>query len=485
MLSGPELMRFHETTFAGRFGITATDLENCLSAALAKGGDYADIFLEYSSTFSISLEESALNNLRRGTVVGAGIRVIKGERSGYAHTDDLSLSSLRVTASAAGFIARAGGGPPSAVKQLDASNSSSAAYPCLDAAAQFATEALTLARRADIEARAADLRVERVQISCFGETREVAIATSRGELYADLRPLSRIRVRTVIRTLSGKVAIGQAGCGGRYGIDMYSGQQAPEALARDAVRRSLVQSDAVPAPRGELTVVLGPGWPGILVHEAVGHGLEADYNRRRLSAYSGRIGQRVASPLCTIVDDGTIWAKRGSLAVDDEGVPTRQNVLIEKGVLCGYLSDRLSGRVLGNSSTGSGRRQSYQHVPMPRMSNTFMLAGESDPEEIVRSVKHGLYCANFGEGQVDITSGNFVFHAVEAYFIEDGRLGAPVRNVMLIGNGPQTLEKVSMVGTDLRLDQGLGTCSKEGQNVPITVGIPTIKIDSIAVGGTR
>jgi TldD protein len=310
------------------------------------------------------------------------------------------------------------------------------------------------------------------------------VATSDGTLTFDRQPLARIGVAALAKAPGTTPQRGYAGGGGRVGLDFFLNEKTPEYFAAEAVRQALVQLEAAPAPAGEMTVVLGSGWPGILLHEAVGHGLEADFNRKGTSAFSGRIGEQVASPLCTVVDDGTIANRRGSLNVDDEGQPTQQNVLIENGVLRGYLQDKLSSRIMGAKPTGSGRRESYQHIPMPRMTNTFMLAGESDPEEIIRSVDKGLYCVNFGGGQVDITSGNFVFSASESYLIENGRITSPVRGATLIGNGPEALKYVSMVGNDLKLDEGIGICGKEGQSVPVGVGMPTIKLDRMTVGGT-
>ncbi len=296
--------------------------------------------------------------------------------------------------------------------------------------------------------------------------------------------MARLTVAVLARQGDGPPQQGSAGGGGRVTLDFFLMEKTPEHFAREAARRAIVQLGAVDAPAGESIVVLGPGWPGILLHEAVGHGLEADFNRKGTSAFSGRIGQQVASPLCTVIDDGVIGNGRGSLNVDDEGTPTRKNVLIENGVLRGYLTDTLSGRLTQSPSTGSGRRESYQHIPMPRMTNTYMLAGQSDPEEIIRSVPKGIYCSTFGGGQVDITSGNFVFQATESYLIEDGKLTRPVRGASLIGNGPEALKYVSMVGHDLQLDEGIGTCGKEGQSVPVGVGIPTVRIDRMTVGGT-
>jgi TldD protein len=341
-----------------------------------------------------------------------------------------------------------------------------------------------LVKRADKAARAYDARVFQVQATYADSLREVMVATSEGRISFDRQPMARLSVAALARDKDGPPQHGYSGGGGRVTLDFFQNEKSPEHFAREAARQAIVQLNAVEAPSGEMTVVLGPGWPGILLHEAVGHGLEADFNRKGVSAFSGRIGEQVASPLCTVIDDGTIGSRRGSLNVDDEGMPTQHNVLIEKGVLRGYLQDKLSSRLMKSASTGSGRRESYQHMPMPRMTNTFMLAGESDPHDIIRSVPKGIYCATFAGGQVDITSGNFVFSATESYLIEDGKLTRPVRGASLIGNGPEALKYVSMVGNDLKLDEGIGVCGKEGQHVPVGVGIPTLKIDRMTVGGT-
>jgi TldD protein len=475
-------MQFSESIFASRFHLSKQDLEGFLAEALSQGGDYADLYFEYLLTSSISIDESLVKSAAQGVSMGVGIRVIAGERTGYAYTDDLEPEKIRKAARVAAHIAA---GPSKVDKFGLTEGPRHNLYPVLTAPTETAfTERVELVKRADRAARAHDSRVFQVQAAYADNLRHVLVATSEGVLTLDRQPLARLSVSALARKNGGAPQRGHAGGGGRVDLDFFLKDKTPEHFAAEAAREAIAMLDAVEAPAGEMTVVLGPGWPGILLHEAVGHGLEADFNRKGVSAFSGRVGQKVASELCTVVDDGTIGNRRGSLNVDDEGQPTRRNVLIENGVLRGYLQDKLSSTLLKTESTGSGRRESYAHIPMPRMTNTFMLAGESDPEEIIRSVPKGLYCANFGGGQVDITSGNFVFSASESYFIEDGKLTRPVRNATLIGNGPEALKYVSMVGNDLRLDEGIGTCGKEGQSVPVGVGIPTIKIDKMTVGGT-
>jgi TldD protein len=475
-------MQFSDSIFASRFHLTKQDLEAFLGEALSQGGDYADLYFEYLLTSSISIDESMVKSAAQGVSVGVGIRVISGERTGYAYSDDLEPEKVRKAARVAAHIAAG----PSKVEKFGLNEGlRHNLYPVLTAPTETAfTERVELVKRADRAARAYDTRIFQVQAQYADNLRHVLVATSEGVLTLDRQPLARLSVSALARQNGGPPQRGHAGGGGRVELSFFLNEKTPEHFASEAAREAIAMLDAVEAPAGEMTVVLGPGWPGILLHEAVGHGLEADFNRKGVSAFSGRVGQKVASELCTVVDDGTIGNRRGSLNVDDEGQPTRRNVLIENGVLRGYLQDKLSSTLLKTDSTGSGRRESYAHIPMPRMTNTFMLAGESDPEEIIRSVPKGLYCANFGGGQVDITSGNFVFSASESYFIEDGKLTRPVRNATLIGNGPEALKYVSMVGNDLRLDEGIGTCGKEGQSVPVGVGIPTIKIDKMTVGGT-
>src|SRR6266404_4888867 len=475
-------MGLSQSFFAGKFGITERDLESYLSEALSAGGDYADLYFEYLATSSIGIDEQIVKSATEGVSMGVGVRVIAGERTGYAYSDDLSTEKIRKAARVAALIAK---GPASVVKSGFEQTLPHNLYPMIHAPNEMGLEErVDLVKRADLAARAYDPRVFQVQATYADSLRHVLIATSDGRLSFDRQPMARMSVMVLARQGEGTPQHGFSGGGGRVTLDFFQGEKTPEDFAREAARQAIVQLDAIDAPAGEMTVVLGPGWPGILLHEAVGHGLEADFNRKKVSAFSDRIGQLVASPLVTVIDDGTIGSRRGSLNVDDEGAPTQKNVLIENGILRGYLFDKLSSRLLRTGVTGNGRRESYQHIPMPRMTNTFMLAGESDPADIIRSTPRGLYCATFGGGQVDITSGNFVFSASESYLIEDGHITRPVRGATLIGNGPEALKYVSMVGNDLKLDEGVGICGKEGQSVPVGVGIPTLKIDRMTVGGT-
>ena len=480
-------MGLSQCFFAGRFGITEHNLEQYLSDALACGGEYADLYFEYLATSSIGIDEGIVKTATQGVSLGVGVRVIAGERTGYAYSDDLSPEKIRRAARVAACIAR---GPASVVKTGFEEAPRHDLYAALKAGPEIGlADRVDLVKRADQAARAYDSRVFQVQAGYVDSVRHVLVATSEGRLSFDSQPMARLSVSVLVREGDASPQHGSSGGGGRVGLEYFLTEKTPEHFAKEAARQAIVQLGASEAPAGEMTVVLGPGWPGILLHEAVGHGLEADFNRKGVSAFSNRIGQQVASPLCTVIDDGTLGLKnaggrRGSLNVDDEGSPTQQNILIENGILRGYLQDKLSSRLMGSRSTGSGRRESYQHIPMPRMTNTFMLAGESDPEEIIRSIPRGLYCTTFGGGQVDITTGNFVFSANESYLIEGGRLTRPVRGAALIGNGPEALKYVSMVGNDLQLDEGVGICSKEGQHIPVGVGIPTVKIDRMTVGGT-
>jgi len=474
-------MNFSESFFALKFGIQTRDLENYLSEALSQGGDYADLYFEYIATSAISIDESIVKSATQGVSLGVGVRVISGERTGYAYSDDLDPDKIRKAARIAACIAS---GPANAESIGLHEGARRNLYPVITAPTETGLhERVDLVKRADRAARAYDSRIFQVTATYTDNLRQVLVANSDGVLNFDRQPLTRLSVSVLARQGNGPAQSGFDGGGGRVELSHYTNVKTPEQFACEAARQAITQLDAVDAPAGEMTVVLGPGWPGVMLHEAVGHGLEADFNRKKTSAFSDRIGELVASPLCTVVDDGTIHDRRGSLNVDDEGNATQRNVLIEKGVLRGYLQDQLSSRIMGSAPTGSGRRQSYEHIPMPRMTNTFMLAGDSDPQDIIRSVPKGLYCVNFGGGQVDITSGNFVFSASESYLIEDGKITRPVRNATLIGNGPEALRHVSMVGHDLKLDEGVGICGKEGQSVPVGVGIPTVRIDKMTVGG--
>ena len=468
--------------FEENYGVTDADLEKYLSEALSAGGDYADLYFEYQASSSISLDESLVKGVSQGVSAGCGVRVISGDRTGYAYTDDLSADKIRKAAQIAAHISK---GPAriTTVGLADLQLSRNL-YPVVIAPTDIDLSAkLELALRADVAARAYDSRITQVRVGYSDEVRHVLTVSSDGGVASDFQPLARFSVFCLAQ--DGKaVQRGFSGGGGRVEMKFFLEEKTPEHFATEAARQAIVQLSAIDAPAGEMEVVLGPGWPGILLHEAIGHGLEADFNRKKTSAFSGLIGQRVASDICTVVDDGTIPLRRGSLNVDDEGTPTSQTVLIEKGVLKGYMQDKLSARLTGASVTGNGRRESYAHIPMPRMTNTYMLAGQSDPSEIIGSVKRGLYAVQFGGGQVDITNGKFVFSASEAYWIEDGKITRPVRNATLIGDGPTVLKHVSMVGNDLALDEGIGTCGKDGQSVPVGVGIPTIKIDRLTVGGT-
>jgi TldD protein len=471
----------HQRYFFDKFGITERLLERCLGEALSAGGDYADLYFESVTATALGVDEQIVKSASQGTSAGCGIRVLSGERTGYAYTDNLSPERLLHAARTAALIAS---GPATQTVQGFIETPVADLYPVplggfdLDLAAR-----LELILKADRAARAYDPRIVQVRASYSEELRRILIAASDGAYASDTQPLCRLNV-FVIAKEDANTTKGSAGAGGRAGLEQFVGSKSPEALAREAARGAILQLSAVPAPAGEMEVVLGPGWPGILLHEAVGHGLEADFNRKKTSAFAGLIGQKVASSKVTVVDNGTIEGRRGSLNVDDEGSPTQETVLIEGGILRGYMTDKLSARLTGAANTGSGRRESYQCIPMPRMTNTYMLAGDDAPEDILRSVKRGLYAVNFGGGQVDITNGKFVFSASEAYLIEDGKITAPVRDATLIGNGPDALKYVSMVGHDLKLDQGIGTCGKDGQSVPVGVGMPTIKLDKMTVGGT-
>ncbi len=467
--------------FFEKYGLAEKDIESYLAAALSAGGDYADLYFEYLTATSLSLDESMVKSASQGISAGCGVRVISGERTGYAYTDDLAPARILHAARTAAMIANGPAKTPTvSLNEKPARNLYPVPLPSVDAEI---TTKVDLVQRADRAARAYDPRIKEVRASYADELRRVLILGSDGTFAEDMQPLSRMSVFVIARDEKNS-ARGTAGGGGRVPLDVFLSDKTPEHFAGEAARQAIIQLDARECPAGEMEVVLGPGWPGILLHEAIGHGLEADFNRKQTSAFAGLLGKRVASEKCTVVDNGTIPGRRGSLNIDDEGNQTSDTVLIEKGILKGYLTDKLSAKLMNMGNTGNGRRESYEHIPMPRMTNTYMLAGQDNPEDILRSVKRGVYCVNFGGGQVDITNGKFVFSASEAYMIEDGKITAPLRNATLIGNGPDVLTRVSMVGNDLQLDEGIGTCGKDGQSVPVGVGIPTLKVDRLTVGGT-
>ncbi|MGX4748243.1 metalloprotease TldD [Morganella morganii] len=461
------------------------DLFSVLTQLADRHIDYGDLYFQSSFHEAWVLEDKIIKNGSYNIDQGVGIRAVSGEKTGFAYADQISLTALQQSASAARSIVREQGNGK--VQSLHRVNNT-ALYAALDPLrAMPREEKIALLHRLDRVARAEDPRVQEVNASLTGVYEEVLVAATDGTLATDIRPLVRLSVSVLVEE-DGKREHGGSGGGGRFGYEYFLGTEDGEIradhFAREAVRMALVNLSAVAAPAGSMPVVLGAGWPGVLLHEAVGHGLEGDFNRRGASVFSGKIGQQVTSSLCTIVDDGTIGDRRGSLAIDDEGVPGQYNILIENGILKGYMQDKLNARLMGVDPTGNGRRESYAHLPMPRMTNTYMLAGESSPEEIIASVKNGLYAPNFGGGQVDITSGKFVFSTSEAYLIEDGKITRPVKGATLIGSGIEAMQQVSMVGNDLKLDKGVGVCGKEGQSVPVGVGQPTLKLDSITVGGT-
>ncbi|HAT1525384.1 TPA: metalloprotease TldD [Morganella morganii] len=461
------------------------DLFSVLTQLADRHIDYGDLYFQSSFHEAWVLEDKIIKNGSYNIDQGVGIRAVSGEKTGFAYADQISLTALQQSASAARSIVREQGNGQ--VQSLHRVNNT-ALYAALDPLrAMPREEKIALLHRLDRVARAEDPRVQEVNASLTGVYEEVLVAATDGTLATDIRPLVRLSVSVLVEE-DGKREHGGSGGGGRFGYEYFLGTEDGEIradhFAREAVRMALVNLSAVAAPAGSMPVVLGAGWPGVLLHEAVGHGLEGDFNRRGASVFSGKIGQQVTSSLCTIVDDGTIGDRRGSLAIDDEGVPGQYNVLIENGILKGYMQDKLNARLMGVNPTGNGRRESYAHLPMPRMTNTYMLAGESSPEAIIASVKNGLYAPNFGGGQVDITSGKFVFSTSEAYLIENGKITKPVKGATLIGSGIEAMQQVSMVGNDLKLDKGVGVCGKEGQSVPVGVGQPTLKLDSITVGGT-
>ncbi len=469
--------------FRDRFGLDEGALSSSLGTALERRVDYADLFFEYSTQDSVSLEEGIVKSGSRHLEQGVGVRAVSGERQGYAHSDELDVESVKLAAATARAISDQSRDPGSV--PVRRSRTAHDLYPIAESPTEVPVETkIALLEEMDGYARARDPRVREVMASVVCQHRHLLIAGSEGGLAGDVRPLVRLNVQVIVGD-GERMEIGYQGMGGRYDLDRLLDPTAWKPLVDEAVRVGTLNLEAEDCPAGEMDVVLGPGWPGILLHEAVGHGLEGDFNRKKTSAFSDRIGEPVASRGVTVVDDGTIAERRGSLNVDDEGTPTQRTTLIEDGILVGYMQDRLNARLMGAEPTGNGRRESYAHLPMPRMTNTFMLAGPDDPEEILRSVKNGLYAVSFGGGQVDITSGKFVFSANEAYRIEDGRIGAPVKGATLIGNGPDVMQRISRIGHDLELDLGVGTCGKDGQGVPVGVGMPTLRIDGITVGGTQ
>jgi len=469
--------------FFDRYGLTGGDIDRLLATALARGGDYADLYFEYKVANAVGIEEQIVKQAAKSIAQGVGVRVIVGDKTGYAYTDEITFEAIARAAETASHIARSGGSRQ--IAGVNVTPNTLNLYPVETPVSQVElNRKIDLIKQGDSVARALDRRIREVQSSINDEIKYVMIASSDGRLVGDVQPLARFGI-TCIADDDGNLQVGRAGGGGRVGIEFFERQMTPQQFAREAARQAIIQLEAVATPAGTMEVVLGPGWPGILLHEAVGHGLESDFNRKQTSAFSGLIGQRVASELCTVVDDGTIPDRRGSLNIDDEGEPSTRTVLIESGVLRAYMSDYLNAGLTKAGRTGNGRRQSYKHMPLPRMTNTFMLGGTDNPEDIIRSVKRGVYAVQFGGGQVDITSGEFAFSASEAYLIEDGKVTAPIKGATLRGNGPETLKHVTAVGNDLALDPGVGICGKEGQTVPVGVGIPTIKISQMTVGGTQ
>ena len=463
-------------------GLDPSGLDRAFGTLLGPGIDFGDLYFQHARRESWTVEDGIVKDGAHSIEQGVGVRAISGEKTGFAYSDDINAPALLDAAKSARAIARDGAAHSPRTLVRSGGRALYAGDDPIDAMGNDAkVEAL---RAVDRFLRAADPRVQQVTVSLSGGIDTVLVARSDGVLASDVRPLVRLNVQVIVEQ-NGRRESGYAGMGGRYGYAELFADGKPEDLAREALRQALVNLDAIDAPAGVMPVVLGSGWPGVLLHEAVGHGLEGDFNRKGTSVYAGRIGQQVASKGVTIVDDGTLPGRRGSLNIDDEGTPTNCTTLIEDGVLVGYMQDTHNARLMGMAPTGNGRRESFAHLPMPRMTNTYMQAGQDDPEDMIRSVKKGLYAVNFGGGQVDITSGKYVFSATEAYLIEDGRITAPVKGATLIGNGPETMQKVKMVGHDLALDQGVGVCGKDGQSVPVGVGQPSLLIEGLTVGGTK
>ncbi|BCT93082.1 TldD protein [Lysobacter helvus] len=475
-------LRLAETRLLVPAGLDTANLDAAFSTLLGPGIDFGDLYFQHARRESWTMEDGIVKDGAHSIEQGVGVRAISGEKTGFAYSDEIDTPALLEAAKSARAIARDGSAmSPRALVPGGGRSLYTADDPIDGLPNEEKVEAL---RALDRLLRAADPRVKQVMVSLAGGVDTVLVARSDGVLAADVRPLVRLNVQVIVEQ-EGRRESGYAGGGGRYSYAELLGGGKPEHFAREALRQALVNLDAIDAPAGLMPVVLGNGWPGVLLHEAVGHGLEGDFNRKGTSTYAGRMGQRVASPGVTIVDDGTLPGRRGSLNIDDEGTPTACTTLIEDGVLVGYMQDTHNARLMGMAPTGNGRRESFAHLPMPRMTNTYMLAGTHDPEEMIRSVKKGLYAVNFGGGQVDITSGKYVFSATEAYLIEDGKITAPVKGATLIGNGPETMQRVKMIGNDLALDEGVGVCGKDGQSVPVGVGQPSLLIDQLTVGGTQ
>ena len=479
-MSSEQLLQQAQSTLWLPGALDEPGLVRVMDSMLAKGADFADLYFEKTLSESWSLEDGIVKDGSFNVGGGVGVRALCGEKTGFSYSDQADLASIQRAASAAATVANGKGGRCQAVNRQHPAALYNALNP-LDSMGP--DDKIALLQSADQLARRLDPGVVDVSVSLAGSWKTVLVLASDGTLAADVRPLVRFSVSVVLQK-NGRKERGNSGGGGRVGYEQFDAGTVAR-YVEDAVKMAQVNLDAIDAPAGTMPVVLGSGWPGVLLHEAVGHGLEGDFNRKGTSNYSGRIGSSVASPLCTIVDDGTLLNRRGSLSIDDEGTPTQHTTLVEKGILKGYMQDKHNARLMGQALTGNGRRESYSHLPMPRMTNTYLLPGEDEPDDIIRSVKKGLYAVNFGGGQVDITSGKFVFAASEAYLIEDGKITAPVKGATLIGNGPQAMSKVSMLGNDLALDNGVGTCGKEGQSVPVGVGQPTLKVDELVVGGTR
>ncbi|MDH5778011.1 MAG: metalloprotease TldD [Gammaproteobacteria bacterium] len=463
-------------------GMSDSDLESVLGQMLGKTIDYADIYFQSSRHESWVLEDGIVKDGSHNIDHGVGVRAISGEKTGFAYSDEIQLAALTQAAKTARVIAHSH--QEGSIKAWSTNNNQQLYLPTDPLAAMTADDKVALLQSLDAEARKQDPRISQVIVSLAGVHEIILVAASDGTLAADVRPLVRMNV-SVIAEHNGRREQASSGGGGRVGFEYFLQDERGKGYAREAVRQALVNLEAEDAPAGNMNVVLGPGWPGVLLHEAVGHGLEGDFNRKGSSVFSNRVGEQVASSLCTVIDDGSMSNRRGSLNIDDEGTPTQQNVLIENGILTGYMQDKMNARLMGMPVTGNGRRESYAHLPMPRMTNTFMQPGQYAAEEIIASVDKGLYAVNFGGGQVDITSGKFVFSTNEAYLIENGKVTRPVKGATLIGNGPDVMQKISMVGNDLELDTGVGVCGKEGQSVPVGVGQPTLKIDGLTVGGTQ